>query len=344
MGSPRDELAGPDRRQDRSVSLRPLEEYRLLRARTLAGLFVAGGTLSAVVVLLPGWPGMHANSIFLLAGLAVAAGLALWCWGQRFSTTGISAYLALGTMIIAVAQSLAGGGAASAAYAMLYVWVALHAAMYLRRGVVGLHLAGTVVAHVLALVHLGELASIASMVALTLGTQIAAGVVVGRMAGHLRRVADTDHLTGLPNRRTASRELDRRMVEARRPGRGFSVAVLDLDGFKALNDRCGHAAGDAVLVDAARAWRAVLEPGWVLARTGGDEFLLIVPGRDRTTVERAVGLLRGVAPGVSFSAGTAHSDGWEAVGALLERADRALYSAKARGGRATDAVPPAVAP
>ena len=90
---------------------------------------------------------------------------------------------------------------------MLYVWVALYAAMTFRVHVVALHLAATVAVHAAVLLLLGDDASIVSRLALTLGTQIAAGVVVGRMAAHLRAVAGADPLTGLANRRSAARAL-----------------------------------------------------------------------------------------------------------------------------------------
>lgn len=306
-------------------------EHRRLRARSLGGLFAAGGTLSAVVVLLPGWPEMQQVPIFLLAALAVAGGGVLWRWGHRFSTVGVSAFLAFGTAIIAAAQYLAGGGGASASYAMLYVWVALYAAMSFRPHVVALHLAGTVLAHGAVLVRMAEVGSMSSRVALTLGTQIAASVVVGRMAAHLRTIAETDHLTGLPNRRRAARALTRSTAPGRRSRREVAVAVLDLNGFKAINDRLGHAAGDAMLVGAARAWSTALEPSWTLARTGGDEFLLVVPEPGGASLDDALGRLRAAAPDVDFSAGTAVWDGDESVDVLLDRADRALYAAKQAG-------------
>nr|WP_297428949.1 GGDEF domain-containing protein [uncultured Actinotalea sp.] len=321
-------------------ALTPLEEHRRRRARPLAGLFAAGGTLSAVVVALPGWSDMRELPIFLLAVLAVAGGGVLWCCGHRFSTMGVSAFLAFGTAIIGTAQYLFGGGGASASYAMLYVWVALYAAMTFRVHVVALHLAATVAVHAAVLLLLGDDASIVSRLALTLGTQIAAGVVVGRMAAHLRAVAGADPLTGLANRRSAARALARATPPGRsaravqvgrvlRAPRAVAVVVLDLNGFKAVNDRLGHAAGDELLVRVARAWSAAVEPGWTLARTGGDEFLLVLPEAATTSVEEALRRLRAAAPDVAFSAGSARWDGAEDVGELLERADRDLYAAKA---------------
>lgn len=306
-----------------------LDDHRRIRARTLAALFAAGGSLSAVVVVLPGWSSMQQLPIFALAALALICGAVLWRWGHALSGSAVSGFLAFGTIIIGAAQSLAGGGTASAYYAMLYVWVALHSAMYFPRRIVAVHLAGTVVVHASALVYLDELNSVAPRIALTLGTQIAASMVVGGMAGHLRALADTDHLTGLANRRNASQMLSRTLTSARRGGGRFSVAMLDLNEFKALNDQLGHAAGDAVLVTAAEAWSSAIDPAWTLARTGGDEFLLIIPDSDCRVAEAAVERLHEATPQVQFSAGLAYWDGRETVTALLERADRALYEAKA---------------
>jgi diguanylate cyclase (GGDEF)-like protein len=236
--------------------------------------------------------------------------------------------LAFGTVLIGVGQGFAGGGSASASYAMLYVWVALYAAMYFGRRVVAAQLAWTVATHMSALVFLGDLDAVLPRIALTLGTQIAASVVVGRMARHLRSLADTDPLTGLANRRSASRALARAVSAPQRRGRRLAVALIDLDGFKALNDTRGHAAGDAVLTDAAHAWSAAIEPGWTLARTGGDEFLIIAPHTRSRTLDLAVQRLRRATPQVQFSVGLTYWDGIEPPTSLVQRADRALYAAK----------------
>jgi diguanylate cyclase (GGDEF)-like protein len=174
-------------------------------------------------------------------------------------------------------------------------------------------------------------------------------LVMQRMAQLIRTVetnsellevqARTDSLTGLPNRRTFDFELDRatRAEHVGHLASPVSVAMLDLDRFKAFNDSRGHAAGDALLRRAADDWSIVLQdaaPSATLARYGGEEFAVLLPGVDETTAATLVRELLPVTPhGQSFSAGVAEWNHDEEPFAALARADERLYQAKA-GGRA----------
>lgn len=129
----------------------------------------------------------------------------------------------------------------------------------------------------------------------------------------LKADAFTDDLTGLPNRRALDRESRRR--------RGCWVTVIDLDGFKAINDTLGHEAGDEVLKHAARRLRAAVRAEDFIARPGGDEFVILsdaiipdLPARLRTPGR----------PSVGVSTGTART---------LRGADRRMYAAKGRRSR-----------
>ncbi len=152
-------------------------------------------------------------------------------------------------------------------------------------------------------------------------------------------LADTDALTGLPNRRAWDGAIARHLDQARAQRRRLTVALIDLDHFKRFNDERGHQAGDRLLKGAAGAWRSELRAGDVLARYGGEEFALVAPD---CGVDDAVGLaerLRAAVPGdATCSIGVAEWDGHEDADALLARADAALYAAK-RTGR--DRVTPA---
>jgi diguanylate cyclase (GGDEF)-like protein/PAS domain S-box-containing protein len=174
------------------------------------------------------------------------------------------------------------------------------------------------------------------------GEMMMIGVLAGEAAlamqradllGRLDELTRTDELTGLPNRRAWDELLGHELAVAERQGKPLSVAMLDLDHFKAYNDRNGHLAGDRLLRAAAAVWSASLRATDALARWGGEEFALLLPGCDTAGATALIERLRGTLPdGVTFSAGVVTSPGGEDPRALMDAADRALYQAKA-GGR-----------
>jgi diguanylate cyclase (GGDEF)-like protein len=163
----------------------------------------------------------------------------------------------------------------------------------------------------------------------------AAAVAIGRaeLLGRMERIARTDELTGLANRRSWEEELPREIARGWRGGTSLCVAMLDLDRFKRYNDGHGHQAGDRLLKEAAGAWQSMLRPYDLLARYGGEEFGVILPGCGAADALGIVERLRAATPpGVTCSAGVAEWDGEEHAEALVGRADAALYEAK-HGGR-----------
>ncbi len=164
-------------------------------------------------------------------------------------------------------------------------------------------------------------------------------VTARKRAEHrLRHLADHDPLTGVANRRRLVADLDRRLVHAARDGERGAVLVLDLDGFKGVNDTHGHDAGDEVLTAVAVSLRERLRTTDVLGRLGGDEFAVILTHVDGATA-RAIAdeLIDAVATasdtGVTASCGVVPYGPEEVVSAdvLLARADRAMYAAKNAG-------------
>lgn len=161
------------------------------------------------------------------------------------------------------------------------------------------------------------------------------------------RLAATDPLTGLFNRRYALTQLDRIARNAPESGERFAVMVLDLDRFKRINDRYGHAAGDAVLTEVAARMNSCLRRDDFLARIGGEEFLAVIRGCDLAAAESAAERLRshvsdtpiGLPEGAGQETMTL-SIGLVVGGApgapqdpalLVNLADRGLYAAKADG-------------
>ena len=161
-----------------------------------------------------------------------------------------------------------------------------------------------------------------------------------QLLARVEAMARTDDLTGLPNRRAWNEELLREMARAKRHGFGLSVAMIDLDNFKAFNDEHGHPAGDQLLRDAAADWRLALRVSDFVARVGGEEFAVMLPGCPPVDASIIIERLRSATPQEqTCSAGVADWDGVEEPDALMARADTALYEAK-RGGRDRTAVAP----
>ena len=154
-----------------------------------------------------------------------------------------------------------------------------------------------------------------------------------------RRLADTDALTGLRNRRFFHETLQRECTRAHRYGRSLALLVLDVDDFKAINERVGHLTGDGVLAETASRLRAALRASDVACRVGGDEFAIVLPeagahqaGQLYDRIEGAVSRAPiGTIERLTVSGGVAQLADGEDAAAFFERADDALYRAKQRG-------------
>jgi diguanylate cyclase (GGDEF)-like protein len=154
-----------------------------------------------------------------------------------------------------------------------------------------------------------------------------------------RQLADLDALTGLHNRRFFHETLAREVARAQRYGRRLALIVLDLDDFKAINDRIGHLAGDAVIAESAERVRDVVRSADIACRVGGDEFAVIMPESTLADADQLYRRLQttvsarpvGQAGRLSFSAGVAELRPDDDPTAFFERSDEALYRAKERG-------------
>jgi diguanylate cyclase (GGDEF)-like protein len=179
------------------------------------------------------------------------------------------------------------------------------------------------------------------------GIIVALALDSARQRDLLRSQADTDELTGLLNRRAFNNRLNFLIHRARLTSTPLSLVVVDVDNFKQINDRHGHAAGDAALVAVAGALMRSVRENEFVARTGGEEFAIILPDTDAVTslaiadrCRRSVTASGYDGPALTMSAGVAtyplhaiDADG------LLRAADWALYAAKAAGRDRTRGAP-----
>lgn len=155
----------------------------------------------------------------------------------------------------------------------------------------------------------------------------------------LEALSTTDDLTGLPNRRAFHLYMETELARARRESRGGVLAFIDLDHFKAINDRLGHAAGDAVLCQLAMRLRPAGRATDFVARLHGDEFVLVLPGAAPEQAEHRLSDLAArierrplrfgdhLIP-LAVSCGWAAYDGDSELQALLRASDRAMYASK----------------
>jgi diguanylate cyclase (GGDEF)-like protein len=172
-----------------------------------------------------------------------------------------------------------------------------------------------------------------------LAERVAPAIENARRFREARQLADLDALTGLHNRRyfheTLARELDR----ANRYQRLLSLVLVDVDGFKEINDRMGHLAGDAALAEIADRVRKVVRSADIPCRVGGDEFAVIVPEAELGQARQLVGRIQRAvssepiakAGRIRVSAGVAELQPNDSPTSLFERADESLYEAKHAG-------------
>ncbi|MDQ6837645.1 MAG: GGDEF domain-containing protein [Actinomycetota bacterium] len=307
-----------------------LDDHNVVPAHALAGLLGAGGAVALVVTFIPHGMQMSQaitalNELIGTAGLIAA--LVTWLAGRRFPDWALHPLLIGATTVVSVAAATCDSGPLGIASASFYVALPLFAFRFFTRPVGVGYLAAAGVALGLVLSITGENAAVAEWL-LIMTTATAVGVVVSRMRVQLWRLATTDRLTGLPNRHGIDDHLTRRIDQARRRGWDLSVALVDLDGFKSVNDRHGHSAGDEVLAGIADRWRVALRTGDLMGRYGGDEFVVVFPRTDATVAATIVDRLSNEGRNHPFSAGLAALEASDTASSLLDRADRAMYETK----------------
>lgn len=323
----------------------------VLLRRGIAGSTIASALAAAIALASPGGPqSAVARPAMVLVLMAAAVAAVLWWRGPWPGRPASLAFVAFSDLAIAIGLASYADPLLAVPGACLFITVGIYVSLVHEPPAVFAHVAWCVVV-VAALV--GRVAAAGDDVAMALSMAVAVLIGVAGLPlltssvwGAARQAAwDSllDPLTGLLNRRGLAASVGR--LPALQPDEVLAVAVVDLDAFKAVNDREGHAAGDEVLrVVSARLLRD-RPPAALCARTGGEEFALVAPiARDRTDdlgrrvvelVHRAddevpVSASVGVATVARGPAGGVDVEQW--LGEVLCRADDAMYRAKRRGG------------
>lgn len=297
--------------------------------RVFGIFYVAGAAVGLSSLALP--HGGHFNVLADLVISTVVLSIGLWAW-QRRHVGQVATALLIGFGTLAVSGGIYSGRGddVSMSAAVVYIWLALAAGLLSSAKAIVGHVCLIGAAYGLVLGLSGNSGAPAEWFFVT-GTAGVTAAITYFSRSDLLRLSRVDPLTGTLNRAGLHSTLVRELAQARRTGRPLSLAVVDLDGFKELNDKLGHLAGDAALVHTVRAWQGALRTGDVLARFGGDEFVIALPGSTLLQARRVLRRLGRIEGACGWSAGLACWDWFEDPEQLLRRADKALYAAKARG-------------
>jgi diguanylate cyclase (GGDEF)-like protein/putative nucleotidyltransferase with HDIG domain len=320
------------------------EHERAEMGRYGAYLFGTGGTLGVLSLLAPHNP--HVDEAGILATSLVALLTAAVClFGSEDPPVWrFHALLGLGTLL--VSTGIYFGGLSPTPQVMFYIWNSLYVFYFFSRLAAMLHVAFIACCYAVVLTLVPPAFPPVANWLVTVGTVAVAGIFVyllkARLQAMLWKLADaarTDPLTGLLNRRGFQERFEQEVDRARRTGRPLGVLVGDLDDFKGVNDRLGHAGGDEVLKQVSAILTDAKRQLDTVARMGGEEFAVLVPESDEHGAyllaerirHRVRGRLREGGPlTISFGVASlpAHADDGEA---LLNAADQAVYAAKELG-------------
>ena len=313
-------------------------------SRVLGVLYFSGGLLVLLSLLLPHPEDAFVPGLLGIVAIGLFGGTIGIVWARHARAWMVHVVLAAGTFFICLADYFAGVGAG--VYSAMFVWVVLMAASFFSRQALIAQVVWILACWALTLLALdGSTTGFSSMTRWVLGSlvlivaaAVMSEIVAGRRATEVDRerlqrelvhMAHHDHLTGVANRRLFEQELPRELARSKRRGASLCVLALDLDHFKAYNDKHGHVAGDHLLKASASAWSGVLRSCDLLARLGGDEFVALLPDcMPEEAIRVADRLLQSVPLDQTCSTGIACWDGHESAEALLGRADKFMYAAK----------------
>ncbi|HTZ62903.1 MAG TPA: GGDEF domain-containing protein [Solirubrobacteraceae bacterium] len=298
-------------------------------AWTAALLFCCGGTARLLLLVFPLNPNQPDALIAAIGLSMLLIGVTLWVFAWRVPMAVLQGLMYTSALLVSVlvANAKTDRGALLAAFS--YPWIMVYTAHFFSRRT-SVALACVISASFGVAYALNGLPGGLPDWLFVSAAVFATGVILGDLGESLRRQADTDYLTGLLNRNGFLAAATRERAVADRSGQPLTLAVLDLDGFKKINDHDGHAAGDRLLATLGRDWRSCVRSGDILARHGGDEFVLLMPCTAPGGAAAVLARMRTRQDAVCWSCGVSEWLEGESLDAALARADRHLYRAKAK--------------
>ena len=294
--------------------------------RTLAMVSIAGGLSCLLAAAFPADPDAPVALLRVAGVLVLAAAAVLWWIGPRMRAWGLQAAVAIGTLGISLIVARSATGLGMVVTACAYLWICVYAGFFFTRTAARLHMALIAAGFGAALLISDNAVPVNAWVFMTLSVFIA-GETLGRQSALLRHEAHTDLLTGALNRKGLVTATNRTFSLADRTGIPLTVALVDLDDFKQVNDRDGHPAGDWLLTRVAEVWSEELELSDIFARLGGDEFLVVLVGWGRPESESLLARMRLLSP-APWSAGVIERRPGEDLTECVAKADAALYEEK----------------
>jgi diguanylate cyclase (GGDEF)-like protein len=259
------------------------------------------------------------------------------CFGRRLPPVAFQVAAIVGTLTNSVLVSACTTNYGAALNSFAYLWIGIYAGQFFEQRAVRVQCAVIVVASGVAL-KISGLPGMVTAWTMVAGSSVLASEALARVNSRLRLQLTTDPLTGLLNRSGFAAASERVRALAERCDQPVSLALIDLDQFKRVNDLQGHAAGDELLAGLGRAWRAELRGSEVLARFGGDEFALVMAGAAPDGADEALARLR-TASAADWSVGLVEWERDESLDRALARADAELYRAKRARRGCEDVVP-----
>ncbi|RBY76266.1 bifunctional diguanylate cyclase/phosphodiesterase [Blastococcus sp. TF02-09] len=296
--------------------------------QALGTLYLFGGCATLLALLGADAPWAERALVSSLAVSALAAGGVVLRFGSRWPRPAFHIAVLQATVVVVAGVVLCPDVPTALAIGALTSFLAMAACFFFSLPLAIGHTALALSGLTAGLLVRGD---VAVPIALSLDAMVLGLSVVTRGLVLRASSANRDPLTGLVNRRGFDQALHELMRGVARTGEPMSAALLDLDHFKEINDRQGHDAGDRVLRQVAELWGRALPPTATLARHGGDEFALLLPGLRGPAALTLVEQLRARHPEIGTSCGVAEHQPGESAAQLMRHADLALYTAKAAG-------------